>query len=71
MADDGCKCRACGEELVGEKDVVQARVGEVAYVDDEGLVDFNDREEWGYIHLRCFLLAIGDPEGVRMMLNEP
>lgn len=70
MANDGCKCRACGEELVGEKQAVRVQVGEVTYVDDDGAVDFDDRETWGFIHLRCFLLAIDDPEGVRMMMEQ-
>lgn len=65
-----CKCRACGEELAGDKDVMEVRVGEVQYVDEDGVVDFDDREVWGYIHRRCFLLAIGDPSGVLLMMND-
>jgi hypothetical protein len=64
-----CACKACGEDLVGEEEAVRVSIGSVDFVDEDGVVDFDDQQEWGYIHLRCFLLAIGDPDGVRLMMQ--
>lgn len=54
------KCRGCGHDLAkGSPQVVCVQVGTVTV--DDGNVDFDQRNEWGYMHLRCFQLAVGDP----------
>lgn len=63
------RCKGCGKpiESVDEKQqcekcddgVVHIRIGTVN--EEDGLTEFEQRTEWGYMHRRCFRLAIGAP----------
>ncbi len=59
------RCKVCGKPVNGNHDDCEPRsvrieVGEVN--GDDGVVEFTkDSPAWGYMHHRCFLLAIGAP----------
>jgi hypothetical protein len=37
---------------------------------DEGYEDWDGKSEpWGYMHLRCFYLSVGDPRAVEAMVE--
>lgn len=72
--DGKVRCRGCNEDLAREDDdsvVVRVAEGKIEGVED-GLVDFTEVDSWddgawGYMHKKCFLLAVGDPEAITMM----
>lgn len=64
------RCKGCGE-------VLDADSGDVIRVDEGGLAEtktqrlrFVKDEPWGYMHNRCFKIAIGDPDAADL-LAEP
>ncbi len=69
--DGKVRCRGCNDDLV-KSDGVVVRIceGKIEGVED-GTIDFSepvsDESTWGYMHKRCFLLAVGDPEAITMM----
>lgn len=69
--DGKIRCRGCNQDLVkSESVVVRVAEGKIESVDD-GLVDFTEpitESTWGYMHKRCFLLSVGDPEAISMMV---
>lgn len=62
------KCRACTGDLVkGSPECVRVEVGRVAGVND-GYEDWVGKgDPWGYMHVRCFYLAVGDPRAISTM----
>jgi len=65
-------CRGCGGDLIeGERRVVRIRIGQLVAVPNKSPVwkaPPPDKSIWGHMHERCFLIAIGDPQGVQMMV---
>jgi len=59
------KCRGCGGDLVkGSPECARVEVGRIAGMDG-GYEDWDVAgEPWGYMHLRCFYLSVGDPRAV-------
>ena len=63
------RCKGCGkpiESVNGKQQcedcddgVVHIRIGKVN--EEDGLTEFEENGEWGYMHRRCFRLAIGAP----------
>lgn len=69
MAKKVVRCRGCGKNLIGvDASVISVQPGSVEGIED-GVVDFDaNGDPWGYFHLQCFLMGIGDPEGIAMAL---
>jgi hypothetical protein len=64
------RCRGCGKKIhADDPRIVRVSLGQLHGVED-GLEDFDeqDGEVWGYMHERCFYLAVGDPQAIRMMV---
>lgn len=65
-------CRGCGGDLVDtEESVVRVRTGKLVAVADRSPAwksSAPEKSVWGHMHERCFLIAIGDPRGVQMMV---
>ena len=70
------KCRGCDENLL--KNGQQGRTfrvcaGELLGIEN-GLEKFDESPDgdavWGYMHERCFLVAVGDPHGIELMATE-
>jgi hypothetical protein len=62
------RCRGCnGNLLKGDGPVVCVTEGTLDLQDE--IEDFDESAEgpWGYMHKKCFLLAVGDPSAVTMM----
>jgi len=61
------KCRGCGKDLVnGSPESVRVEVGRIAGMDG-GYEDWDaEADPWGYMHLKCFYLSVGDPRAVSM-----
>jgi hypothetical protein len=59
------KCRSCNGDLVkGSQEAVRVQSGRVG-VDTDGNVDFDEKDPpWGYMHLRCFYVSVGDPKAI-------
>jgi hypothetical protein len=65
MSSDNPKCRGCGGDLVETQErVVKVSVGKFANSKKPTWKSPKREEVWGHMHERCFLIAIGDPEGV-------
>jgi hypothetical protein len=66
-------CRGCGGDLVDtEERVVRVRTGNFVQVENRNpawKTEPPDKSVWGHMHERCFLVAIGDPQGVEMVAN--
>lgn len=62
------RCRGCNADLAkDDRVVVRVAEGKIESV-EEGSVDFTPGDNtWGYMHKKCFLLAVGDPEAITMM----
>lgn len=52
------RCKACGKPINGKHECKAVRI-EVGEVSDGA--EFSKKKPWGYMHHRCFLLAIGAP----------
>lgn len=65
------RCRGCNHDLVkGSPECVRVQVGRITGVED-GIEDFDETsDQWGYMHLRCFLLSVGDPRALEVMAAE-
>jgi hypothetical protein len=65
------KCRGCGKELdKTAKNVVQVRLGEISkHRGKSPVFKPKDNSTWGYMHERCFLIAIGDPKGIELLAS--
>lgn len=64
------KCRGCGKKIhTDDSRIVRIALGQLHEIEN-GLEDFEENEDevWGYMHERCFLLAVGDPKAIRMMV---
>jgi len=56
------RCKGCGKQIKeedGSGSAVRIEIGRVN--GDDGVVEFKRSKDWGYMHKRCFLLAIGAP----------
>lgn len=64
---DEYHCTGCGHDTREESGdrVVRVEIGRFLKKD----ASWKPRKVWGNMHLRCFLIAIGDPEGVQVMAN--
>lgn len=65
------RCRGCNADLVkGSPACVRVQVGRITGV-EHGIEDFDEtNDQWGYMHLRCFLLTVGDPSALDVMAAE-
>ena len=59
------KCRSCNHDLVkGSPECVKISVGHIAGM-ESGYEDWDEKTDpWGYMHLKCFYLVVGDPRAV-------
>lgn len=54
--------------MKGSPECARVEVGRIAGMDG-GYEDWDGKSEpWGYMHLRCFYLSVGDPRAVTMPL---
>lgn len=58
------RCRGCGGRISPSDDVVEVASGHLHEVSEEDLPDFEQKDVWGYMHRRCFLVAVGDPAAI-------
>lgn len=65
------RCRGCNCDLVkGSPTCVRVQIGQVSGIAHD-IVDFDEtHEDWGYMHIGCFLMAIGDPRALEVIANE-
>jgi hypothetical protein len=60
------RCRACGDRIYSEDDLMRVTRGQLH--ESGELEDFDEESGvWGYMHRRCFLLAIRDPEAISLL----
>lgn len=59
------RCSGCLGDFNPKEPVAQVMIG--SYVTKKGERIFRPKKGWGEMHERCFLIAIGDPQGVEMM----
>lgn len=66
------RCRACGGDLVKDSpDAVRVEHGRIAGMEG-GYEDWDESgEPWGYMHVKCFYLSVGDPRAVLMDAAPP
>jgi hypothetical protein len=61
------RCKGCGEVLDAKsEDVVQINEGAFEATKTKRLRFVMD-DEWGAMHKRCFLIAIGDPSAIDVL----
>ena len=61
-------CHGCGEDVVESKEpVFRVREGEFVDTSAGNLTWRPGGETWGVMHRSCFLMAIGDPDGITAM----
>lgn len=62
------RCRGCGGDLVkNSPESVRIAIGKIKSV-AHGIETFSEKgDAWGHMHLRCFYMAVGDPQGIDMM----
>ncbi len=65
------RCRGCNTDLVkGSPQCVRVQIGTISGI-EHGIEDFDESHQpWGYMHIRCFLLGIGDPRALDVMTAE-
>jgi len=56
-------CKGCGKPLSNDEKTVVVITGQIIETDKED--DFESEDLWGFMHARCFLLAVGDPDAVK------
>lgn len=55
--------------MKGAPECVRVETGRIRGM-DEGYEDWDGKSEpWGYMHLRCFYLSVGDPRAVEAMVE--
>lgn len=60
------RCKGCGGILDEESgDVVRIDEGELA--EGRSKPKFVKDDDWGYMHVRCFKIAIGDPDAIDVL----
>lgn len=65
MTSRSTYCSGCGHDTVGsEEPVYEVRDGQFNETAAGNQSWKPGRDVWGYIHRSCFLMAIGDPDGV-------
>ncbi len=65
------RCRGCNGDLVkGTPRCVRVQIGKISGI-EHGIEDFDEtHQSWGYMHIGCFLLSIGDPRALEVMAAE-
>jgi hypothetical protein len=62
------RCAGCGDVLdAGASDVVQVSQGNLTATKTKRPRFVKEGDPWGHMHVRCFKIAIGDPDAVDVL----